>query len=320
MGDLNVDLLKCSDDNAAGKLFNSLSSYFFTPHILQPTRLRSKTLIDHIFFNSLEYHSFSGNLLYELSDHLTQFLILEGFVKERSLPQTKMYKKDFEKFNEREFDETVINALNWEEICMIRIGSSSASLKSFHDTLNYHIDEMAPSKKVTLKQFRLMLKPWITREILRKCDERDNLLKEIKDDNDPIRKKILRTNFNILRNQITKEKRQNKKNHFAEQFEKNKNTTANIWKCIRSLVNLKPSKKSSMKLMDDNQNITSDSATIARIFNDHFSALGAKVQQKIPVVDGSYNSYLYKKSMRGEQIINPNGVTFFLSPTMETDI
>ena len=29
--------------------------------------------------------------------------------------------------NEREFDETVINSLNWEEICMIRIGSSSAS-------------------------------------------------------------------------------------------------------------------------------------------------------------------------------------------------
>ena len=86
MGDFNVDLLKSSDDNAAGKLFNSLSSYFFTPHILQPTRLRSKTLIDHIFFNSLEYHSYSGNLLYELSDHLTQFMILEGFVKERSLP------------------------------------------------------------------------------------------------------------------------------------------------------------------------------------------------------------------------------------------
>ena len=81
MGDFNVDLLKTSDDNAAGKLFNSLSSYFFTPHILQPTRLRSKTLIDHIFFNSLEYHSYSGNLLYELSNHLTQFFILEGLLK-----------------------------------------------------------------------------------------------------------------------------------------------------------------------------------------------------------------------------------------------
>ena len=53
MGDFNVDLLKSSDGNAAGKLFNSLTSYFFTPHILQPTRLRSKTSIDHIFLNLL---------------------------------------------------------------------------------------------------------------------------------------------------------------------------------------------------------------------------------------------------------------------------
>ena len=131
-----------------------------------------------------------------------------------------MYKKDFEKFNEREFDETVINALNWEEIRMIRIGSSSASFKSFHDTVNFHIDEMVPSKEVTLKQFRLMLKPWITKNILDKCDERDNLLKEIKNENDPVRVKLLRTNFNALRNQITKEKRQGKKAHFAALFEK----------------------------------------------------------------------------------------------------
>ena len=170
MGDFNVDLIKSSGDNASSKFYNTLSSYFFTPYILQPTRLRSKTLIDNIFYNSLEYHSFSGNLLYELSDHLIQFLILEGFVKERSLPETLMHRKDFDKFNEREFEEIVINGLDWEEICMIRIGSSSASFKSFHDTLNFYIDEMVPSKQVTLKQFRLMLKPWITKDILRKCD------------------------------------------------------------------------------------------------------------------------------------------------------
>ena len=102
-----------------------------------------------------------------------------------------MHKKDFEKFNEREFDETVINGLNWEEICMVRIGNSNASFKSFYDTINFHIDEMVPSKQITLKQFRLMLKPWITKDILRKCDERDKLLKEIKDENDTIMKKNL---------------------------------------------------------------------------------------------------------------------------------
>ena len=64
MGDFNVDLLKSTGDNAASMFYNSLSSYFYTPYILQPTRLRSKTLIDNIFYNSLEYYSFSENLLY----------------------------------------------------------------------------------------------------------------------------------------------------------------------------------------------------------------------------------------------------------------
>ena len=98
MGDFNVDLLKCNDNNFAGDFFNMFSSYFFSPFVLQPTRLRSKTLIDNIFFNSLEYSSFSGNLLYELSDHLTQFLILEGFAKERSLPEINIFKRNYKFF------------------------------------------------------------------------------------------------------------------------------------------------------------------------------------------------------------------------------
>jgi Notch-like protein len=179
---------------------------------------------------------------------------------------------------------------------------------------------MVPSNKVTLKKFRLMLKPWITKDILRKCDERDSLLKEIKAEIDPVRKKILRTNFNALRNQVTKEKRQSKKAYFTALFEKNKNAVSNIWKCIRSLVNLKPSKKSSIKLMDEDQNMISDSKTIAKIFNDHFSALGAKVQQKIPTVEGKYDSYLKKRQSDGKLVINPDGSTFFLSPTKPNEI
>ena len=68
--------------------------------------------------------------------------------------------------------------------------------------------------------------------------------------------------------------------------------------------------------MDENQNIISDKKIISEIFNDHFSALGAKVQQKIPVIEGNYNSYLYKRSRNGKHVINPDGCTFFLSPTI----
>ena len=97
MGDFNVDLLKTDTDNTSGEFFNNLSSDFFTPYILQPTRLQSKSLIDNIFFNSLEYLSNSGNLLYEISDHLSQFLILEGFLKERTVPEVNIYKRDLRK-------------------------------------------------------------------------------------------------------------------------------------------------------------------------------------------------------------------------------
>ena len=76
MGEFNIDLLKYHNDINSITFFNNLSSHLFTPYVLQPTRLTSKSLIDNIYFNSLEY-----NLLLELSDEHIEFLILEGYVK-----------------------------------------------------------------------------------------------------------------------------------------------------------------------------------------------------------------------------------------------
>ena len=120
MGDFNVNLLKIDINDSSNRFFNTLSSHFFTPFILQPTRLPSKSLIDNILFNSLEYQSSSGNLLIEISDHLIQFLILEGFVKERSLPKTNLFKRDLSNFNGREFSEA-LNDMNWDLICNIEM-------------------------------------------------------------------------------------------------------------------------------------------------------------------------------------------------------
>ena len=63
---------------------------------------------------------------------------------------------------------------------MIRIGDASASFKSFYDTINFHLDEMAPDHEITKKELKLMSKPWITQEILAKWDRRDQLLKQYK--------------------------------------------------------------------------------------------------------------------------------------------
>merc|ERR1712208_259837 len=96
------------------------------------------------------------------SDHLMQFVIFEGFIKERSLPENNIKKRDFSNFSEREFEEIVINDTNWDEICMMNYQDASVSFGSFYNKINYHLDEMAPFKKLTTKEFSLRLKPWIT--------------------------------------------------------------------------------------------------------------------------------------------------------------
>ena len=178
MGDFNIDLLKIESHKDSNDFFNTISSHFFTPFVLQPTRLASKTLIDNIFFNSLEYQSNSGNLLIQLSDHLIQFLILDGFIKERALPKSNIFKRDFSYFNEREFLE-VINSMDWESICAIQNGNANASFNDFYNSIIYYLDEFAPYKKVTKNELKLMLKPWISNEILQQCKVRDNLLRQV---------------------------------------------------------------------------------------------------------------------------------------------
>ena len=58
------------------------------------------------------------------------------------------------------------------------------AFKSFYDTLNFHLDEHAPHRKVTKKELELLQKPWITREILFKCKHRDTFLKSIAKETD----------------------------------------------------------------------------------------------------------------------------------------
>ena len=100
MGDFNLDLLKPDSHPDTEDFLNTLGSFSFQPHILQPTRITDhlKTLIDNIVFNSLEFLTLSGNIVYDLTDHLPNFLIIQKFT---SLPiNVKIYKRDYSNFDE----------------------------------------------------------------------------------------------------------------------------------------------------------------------------------------------------------------------------
>ena len=50
LGDFNINLLKYDSHKETRDFLNSMTSAFFSPFILQPTRLSSKSLIDNKFF------------------------------------------------------------------------------------------------------------------------------------------------------------------------------------------------------------------------------------------------------------------------------
>ena len=96
---------------------------------------------------------------------------------------------------------------------------------------------------------------------------------------------LLHNEYKKVRNEITKDKRDNKKVHFTEYFE---HKASEIWKGIRRLVNIKSSKVSKIKLLDKNGNLISHPKKIANTFNDHFSTIGSNIEQRIPHAPGNF--------------------------------
>ena len=226
---------------------------------------------------------------------------------------------NFSNFGEREFKEEILN-MNWVNICKIDENDPNISWNNYFNSLTYQLDEYAPFKKVTKKEYNLMFKPWISKEILEKCKRRDSILKSISNENDPTEKTILRNAFKKLRNEITKDKCDSKKSYFHSYFEKNKLKSAEVWKGIRSIVNIKASKSFSIKLLNENNNLISDPKIISNVFNGYFSSIGPKIERKIPIVPGSFKEYFEIKDVSGKSLINPSNASFFLSPTVPAEI
>ena len=74
MGDFNIDMLNMTDTTTT--FLNTMSTFYFKPNIFNPTRLNNDgkftSLIDNIFTNTTN-DSFSGIIVYDISDHFPIF-------------------------------------------------------------------------------------------------------------------------------------------------------------------------------------------------------------------------------------------------------
>ena len=160
LGDFNIDLLNLESHLAstAHSFLNTLGSHFFQPYILQPTRItdHSASLIDNIFFNSIEPLTISGNIVHDLTDHIPNFIIFNKF---STLP-FKIFKSDYLEFDQQALV-SEIPLIDWESVFISSVSPCNI-FKSFYSKISSIIDKHIPVKQLSRRELKLESKPWIS--------------------------------------------------------------------------------------------------------------------------------------------------------------
>ena len=144
LGDFNIDLLKYDSHQITDDFINTLGALFFQPYILQPTRItdHSATLIDNIFFNSIDQHTIADNLVYDITDHLSNFLIIRNSFS--AFTQSNAFIRDYSKFDQTALYNEV-KAVDWSETLSSCCDPNSLFNK-FHSTISKIVNNHIPLK------------------------------------------------------------------------------------------------------------------------------------------------------------------------------
>ena len=166
MGNFDINLLKYYTEEDSADVLDSMYASLLLPYISTPSRVtpRSKTLIDNIFSNNIKDGSISGNIVTTISDHYTQFLLLQN-LNDKNPTKSEIYHQDFKKLNRNNLESDLVNT-NWDAILEVNNDDADKSFEFFVTTVNSVNAEHAPLKNIFVKERNLRGKHWITKGIL----------------------------------------------------------------------------------------------------------------------------------------------------------
>ena len=290
-GDFNSDLLKYENTNNYRKFYDLLTSYGLFPMILLPTRVTkdSATIVDNIFTNNLNNPLTSGNIITDISDNYSQFLLVEN--QKIDNKNITIYKRDYSTFSENSFRDDV-SIQNFND----QLDDVDDQFQDFYLKLQGCVDRHAPLKKLTPREIKLEQKPWISKELIKMIKIKNKLFnrKKRQPNNDNI--KIL---YNIFRNRVNREIIKSKKNYYTILLENN-NNSRKIWEGFKSIINTKNTKRSNITQLKVNERIINNPKEIAESINDFFVNIGPNTENNIP-----HNPFIQPENfLKNRNIIN----------------
>ena len=308
LGDFNINILNYESDRHTAQFLDDMYSNCFIPYITLPTRItpRSKTLIDNIFYNNFDDSIISGNIITDISDHLTQFLITPKVLENE--PKKSIYKICFKNFNEELFENNLKNT-NWEALFNLNLTDVNFSFGQFIQKIIELLDIHPPYKyfKPKIKKHN---KPWITCGLATSIKKKNNLYKKFCQAKDSRKKEELHILYKAYKNLITNLSRRSKESHFKNLLEENKQNSFKIWQIIKEVININSRSRFSPNCLKIKDALVTDKDKIANEFNNFFNSIASKIDSKIVKTESKFH----------DSLNNPNEKTFFLNPTTAEEI
>ena len=183
-------------------------------------------------------------------------------------------------------------------------------MDSFLNNINSILDAHAPLKKVNKDILNFKTKPWITPTLQRSISIKSNLLKKCITAKDPQVKERYYKEYKDYRNMLSTILKQSKTNYYNHYFETNWISIKDIWKGLKSILNIKNISPDIPKSLTVDSTTISNAMAISNIFNNRFSSIANKSKLNISFSHKNFSDFLKNRSI----------ILIFVSPTDKTEI
>ena len=293
---INIDFIKTDTEKCSTDFYALISSFGLLPYIIHPSEVvegNIPSLIDNIFSNNIADRVLSGNIYMQLSEHFSQFASVK---RDRiDIQKIVMYGRDWSKYDRDKFRDEISNH-QW----LIDSDDPSVLMSDFYSKLGGSADQHVKIKKLSPREIKLKLNPWITPEIKKMLDLRDRLFARKK--REPSNQRVEQV-YKIARNRVSRKIQKSKQEYQDAYFVEHQNDIKKTWEGLRKLLNMKKSVRFSISQLNVNGVIVDDPAMIAEKLNKFFVNVGPETEKKVPKVPNASPEKYLKNRNQFELII-----------------
>ena len=174
-------------------------------------------------------------------------------------------------------------------------GDPEAQLELTITTVQNTMEKYFPLESVSQKQSESLEKPWISKELKKEMDDRDDMFTNYSKNPTPEKW----SEYKKVRNKVDRKIKKAEKKFHQDQFPEDKKDYKKTWRVLNNVMKRKSNAKHVQpdNLNDENEThpTPQTKGMIANKFNKHFATVGTKISNKLPPSNKTFLSYLGRR-------------------------